>query len=360
MIGTVSLWAKFEDQLSQLKEIENLTAILILGEMEFYYDQIAGSRPWLETVVNYAEQKKVPVYFTTGLSSKDCDLLDSNDPLKNKIKVVYWPTFWFSFAFLRMHTEYTKPDNDKMGLFVETNTRYDKYKHTFLSMNYQPHRHRCLLMDNLAKYNLIKLNKISWRKKSAWKFKHWKQELLIIDQPNAEEAAIGLRREKMPDSYKDCFMQIVTESEAETTHTISMSTAIPLFLCKPFLVLGMPNYMKYLEEFGFVRYDEIFDYSYDAIENLEDRSEALALEIQRIESKKHLFTHMYSQIYPKLEYNRKRAMQLALDESLYPDIWKQVAAQDYIPNWFNRELYPTFFKSTMRKLYEKYRFEKKI
>lgn len=360
MIGTISLWAKFEDQLTQIKEIENLSAILILGEMEFYYHTIGGSQTWLMEVIKYAELKKVPVYFTTGLSFKDSNLIESSSPFYNKFKVLYWPTYWLTYAFFRMHTDYTKPFNDELGLYIEQNTKYDKFKHTFLSMNYQPHKHRCLLMDSLAKHDLIKQNKISWRKKSLWKFDHWNQEILIIDQPDAENVSIGLRREKMPDSYKDCFMQIVTESEGETTHTISMSTAVPLFLCKPFLVLGKHNYMEYLEQFGFIRYDEIFDYSYDKIENLQDRVEALVVEIDRIHTKKHMFGHMYSQIYDKLVYNRKRAMQLATDESLYPDIWKKVATQDYIPNWFNRELYPTFMKSSMKKLYEKYRSEKKL
>jgi hypothetical protein len=360
MIGTISCWANFEDQFNQIKQIENLSGVLILGEMEFYYDQISGSREALNFVVDYAESKRVPVYFTTGLSHKDNKFLDSN-PLRDKIKVLYWPTYWFSSAFLRMHTDYTKPYNDELGLYIENNTDYNnKFTHTFLSMNYQPHIHRCLLMDSLAKHNLIKNNKISWRKKSRWTFKHWKQEMLIIDQPDAENIPIGLKREKMPDSYKECFVQIVTESESQTTHTVSMSTAVPLFLCKPFLVLGKQNYMQYLEEFGFVRYDEIFDYSFDKIENLEDRVEALVHEIKRIDAQKNMFKHMYSQIYPKLVYNRKRAMQLATDDKLYPDVWKQVATQDYIPNHFNRELYPAFFMSSMRKLRDKYRSEKKI
>lgn len=355
MIGTVSLWAHFEDQVDQLKEIKDLSAIVILGEMEFYYDKIAISTECLAQVVNYSFQKKVPLYYVTGLSSKDSNCIQPDNQFYKKYEVEYWPTFWFSYSFARMNRDYIKPFNDELEVYVDKETIYKDYKHTFLSMFNMPHIHRCKLIDMFAKHNLINDNKISWRMTSQYIFDYWKENKLIIDQPEAESVPIGLKREQAPACYKDCFMQVVTESDGIDKHTISMSTTVPLFFNKPFLTLGKHNYMEYLESFGFVRYDEIFDYSFDKIEDVGERAEALALEIKRIDSQRKNWNKMYNQIYDKLMYNKKKAISIAIDYSKFPDMWMKVAKQDYFPEQRNGELYPIFFLAYIKKLHEKYK-----
>lgn len=353
MIGSVSIWISHEEQFREIQKLENLTCIVILGEVEFHYDALLRNKQILIDICDFADSKGIPVYFITGLSNLDSNLLLPDDPLLNRFNLIYWPTYWFSYTFNYLNIEKNIEYNMGNGFDIQNILPYKEYNHTFLSLNNQPHTHRCMLMDMFEKYNLFENNKVSFRKHTDYNFQHWKFKILGLDQ-DPQLTDQPLNRERLPACYNDCFMQVVAESEYNHKYTLSGSTCLPLLLGKPFLSLGRKNYMPFLEKFGFKRYDEIFNYEFDAIENVFQRTESLAIEVNRIQNCKKDWKQMYERIYPKLVYNRNLAIELALNVKNFPNIWLKIAEQDFIPDHCVA-VYPRLLLKNLNNLYDKFK-----
>lgn len=352
MIATISIWLNHEDQFEEIKKLGNLTSIVILGEVEFHYNALQQNKQIVIDICDFADNKGIPVYFITGLSNIDSNLLLPDDPLLNRFHIIYWPTFWLSYTFKFLNIETNRLHNLNVDIDIEKLSPYRDYSYTFLSLNNQPHVHRCALMDMFEKYNLFETNKVSFRKHTEFNFKYWKQKILMVDQEDI--SSVLFNREQLPACYNYCFMQVVTESDFCDKYTLSGSTALPLLLGKPFLTLGRVKYMEFLERFGFKRYDEIFNYQYDNLEDVYDRTEALTIELNRIQSLKKDWKTMFKKIYPKLVYNRQRAITLATDVKNFPRIWLNIAKQDYIPKYYS-SVYPKTLLQDLTELYDKFK-----
>ena len=53
-------------------------------------------------------------------------------------------------------------------------------------------------------------------------------------------------------------------------------------MTQPFIIMGRPYLLKYLRDKGFDTFDDVFDNSYDEIENDWDRFQTIMKEIKRI------------------------------------------------------------------------------
>jgi len=360
MIGYIPIWGKPKVHFEQIKRRNNSERIVILGETEFHYNSILSEKQLLIDICDYADSKNIPVYFITGLSRKNSNLIPEDDILYNRFTVLYWPTYWFSYSLLLFNRFDTKEHNSSNGLDIELITPYRDYEHTFVCMNNQPHIHRIALMDMFAKYDLIDTNKISFRKVTDATFYYWQNpKSLFLDQESNE--GIIFTRENLPNCYNNCFMHVAGESDGQTLYTLSGSTVIPLLFNKPFLNLGPQYFMKHLEDLGFLKYNEIFDYSYDSISNMEERAEVFASEIKRIEGLKNQWKQMYFKIYPKLVHNRKLALKYAFDISHFPPIYMQLSQQEFIPDdeipypYFH---YPSVFMGNLNNIHDKFQQQK--
>lgn len=79
---------------------------------------------------------------------------------------------------------------------------------------------------------------------------------------------------------------VETEAELEEYH-VTEKTLKCLILGHPFVVIGTPNYLKFLHNLGFTTYNNLFDESYDSIYNLSSRMAAV------IELTKHLCSQTF-------------------------------------------------------------------
>lgn len=357
MIGYIPIWGRPRAHFDQIKRRDNANRIVILGETEFHYHSLLSDKELLIEICDYADSKKIPVYFITGLSRKNSNCISEDDVLYNRFTVFYWPTYWFAYSLLLCTRADTKEHNDSNGLYVELITPYKDYRHTFISMNNQPHVHRIAMMDMFAKYNLIDSNKISFRRTKDAIFYYWENSRpLFLDQESGPE--VTFFRENLPSCYNDCFMHVAGESDAQHLYTISGSTVLPLLFNKPFLNLGPQYFMKHLESFGFLRYDDIFDYSFDSISNMEERAEVLVSELKRIEGLRNQWKDMYFKIYPKLIYNRNLALKYAFDISTFPPVFMQLSQQEFVPDdeipwpYFH---YPSLFMGHLNDINDKFK-----
>jgi hypothetical protein len=225
--------------------------------------------------------------------------------------IEYWPTFWINWSY-----ENLKWTNE----FKNYNLDINNFKYPFICLNNRSHLHRCALIDELAKENLIDKGVVTWVKhlneNPGYPYKHFDNRQILLD----DDFVTKLDSFLIPKEYNQSFFHIVSEA-THITDFISEKTVIPIYMKKPFVVLSAPGFHKRLESFGFKLYDEFIDYSFDEVEDLHKRTE---LFVKNIHSLVNLnLTEAYKLLLPKLEYNYNRAMEIKKDKSLIPDIIKE-------------------------------------
>lgn len=184
-------------------------------------------------------------------------------------------------------------------------------------------------MDLLAKHQLIDVGAIGWRDINhacndirhtfsegmtdsvylGYQYQYWKPKRLILDM----ELNTLFNQETMPLEFNQSFMQLVTESDTDYTF-FTEKTATPILLNKPFLVAANQGFHARLREFGFVDYDELFDYSFDDEPHMATRYEKLIENVKRYSSHdKYQLKKLHDSIFDKLVYNKNQAMKLIND-----------------------------------------------
>ena len=86
----------------------------------------------------------------------------------------------------------------------------------------------------------------------------------------------------VPKEYFESLIDIVSESYVEFSTHFSEKTYKPLILRKVFLTYAGPYYYETLTEFGFETYDELFDYSFDKVENKNKRLDMFLNQLEKI------------------------------------------------------------------------------
>lgn len=279
-----------------------------------------------ERLLDVAYKHNIPVTIVTPYLESMPPLLDFTREKYKRINMIHVPTFWFK----RTYDMWTlSPGNVSMNLaknvdmtdmyFGENNNNFN---YAYICTNNISKHHRCLVMDLLAKYNLIERGAISWRdiihafdedrhlypdltdsQRGNYPFKYWTPKRMFLDYDLSD-----FHQETVPEQFKESFMQLVTESDDEVSF-FSEKTATPILLNKPFIVAGGQYHHRELNKLGFVNYNELFDYSFDVEPDIEVRYELIVENVKRISllSRQEL-SRIYKQIFPKLLHNKQTAM----------------------------------------------------
>jgi hypothetical protein len=228
-------------------------------------------------------------------------------------EVSWWDTYWIGKTLgVLCHSS----KGQKLSIDPYQNV---DYKYHFISMNNRPHSHRCLLIDLLAKSNLLEHGAISMHGTPdpvVYTYRYFDGRPLILEPEFAEDK----NQYRIVDQYYESFAQLISESSGNTIF-LSEKTAIPLLLGKPFLVASQMHYHKFLKNLGFELYEELFDYSFDDEPDEEKRYEMLLENFKKLVKidKQNLYI-LQMQIANKVAFNKKHARALAYDKSLYPKI----------------------------------------
>jgi hypothetical protein len=226
-----------------------------------------------------------------------------------------WGTYWCTHTNYQLKKENTKIEKTDIDI-------------PFISLNNQPHQHRCQLLDNLSKEGLLKKSAVTWHYPDVeYDWKHWSPKHLFL-----KDNFVNSRNsyKKLPSQFSRSFVNIVAESTADVPF-VTEKTWVPIFLGKPFLVLGAAGIHQYLESLGIDLYTEVFDYSFDNYPNIEDRIQGIVENLKRV--KKQNLNQLTETLSKKLDYNKYIATKISKDDSLIPDIVKN--HYEYMKN--NRE-----------------------
>lgn len=197
------------------------------------------------------------------------------------VRVIDWPNFYFTFTYYKWQTPQAKKINATTGYSFSSNFDMSQYSCTvpYAFLNRKARLHRAMVMDLLAKNNLLDTGLVSWLQPdtlSEYKFEYWQEEKMVLDQEDHEFV-----QETVPQAYSKAFVQLVAETEYDRLF-ITEKTIVPLMLFKPFLVVSCPGFHQHLQRMGFKLYDELFDYGFDSEPDHEIRFTKIVENIQRV------------------------------------------------------------------------------
>lgn len=115
---------------------------------------------------------------------------------------------------------------------------------------------------------------------------------------------------------EDSYFSVVTESGYEGTLLYGTEKSSKALLqLQPFILISTTGHLRDLQDMGFETFPELFDESYDEIEDNFERLEFICNEIERVCSMDIDELHeIYVRIFPKLLKNRKRFFSYNLKE----------------------------------------------
>lgn len=232
--------------------------------------------------------------------SRFCEIISELDIPKEQILVyhgnhrsdefkdcpfTYIPTNVFPFWIERFQTPHVVKANNIEKLFL-------LYNRVLRS-------HRMLLMSRLQQYDLLSKSIYSFGDCNYGELSYHNSllgntlthdelvELLIIagtSPDNRASRTLNPAGDINHEHYEKTFMSVVTETLPDTLF-FSEKIYKPLLAGHPFVVLGPVGSLAYLKELGFKTFDNWWDESYDTMENISDRTEAIINILTRLSLK---------------------------------------------------------------------------
>jgi hypothetical protein len=244
-------------------EFFNNSIEIVKGNLDrefFILDVTEPIFPYIKNIENFLKLTKVynkPVTIITGQNSPTMiDLYKSFGA-----EVVLIP--FFSFLIYDSHT-FESP-------YIKENTLEKRY----VTLNRTYKKIRELLFTYLKNNDLLKLGEYSF--------------LFLNEKSFVETNKIANNSESIPsifDKYhfnKNCFLNIVVESVNEDyffyndkkiiTNFVSEKTQKTLATGLPFLIVGEPNFLNSIKDYGIKTFSNYWDETYDLEEKMENRAE---------------------------------------------------------------------------------------
>lgn len=216
---------------------------------------------------------------------------------QENFKILNWPTYFIH------------------RVNYDTNNFLKEFNYLFSNLNYIPHHHRCVLMDELYNVNLFNVGKISWNlideNYSQYDFKYWKQELIEIDN------FIKNKKNFTNTFYEtdDSLISIVTESTTRDMF-FTEKTFKPIISERPFIVLGYKGQNLELKKYGFELFDEIFNYEFDLSDDVVYRAKGIVQNLQNLKNEN--YNLLYNKVSEKLRHNKEVALNILENDLFIP------------------------------------------
>lgn len=245
---------------------------------------------------------KPAVQISNSCYAEDLDGIDVLTEISEYADIVCWPEFFMFFSPAHFLNTMEKSGNKwPLSLFRDNRN----IKQLFTMFNGVPHIHRCEMMDQLAKNDLLADNFVTWREiNHSYRFNYWTQE--IIDDPRAQYLPDGNLNQfcNRNPSYYRTLLDVVPESNA-VIRVWTEKTVRPIVNFRPFLIHGAPGANLKLKELGFEIFEELFDYSFENIGLDQHRASIIAQQLSDLQKKygPDGYNDLYDQLKPKLIHN---------------------------------------------------------
>jgi hypothetical protein len=183
---------------------------------------------------------------------------------------------------------------------------------------------RAFLIDRLHKTGSIENTYYSWLLRKDFDpevIKDWDDKIKFFDWRNPKildvelsQLISGISQDKVDnDLYfnKTIFELAVETCPGEYELMYTEKTWKPLLMGKVFFILGSHEYYKNLRDMGFELYDEIFDYSFDSIVDLNERLDMFHKTLEKVLTTDiNIILDKVRSIKEKILYNKNLALSI--------------------------------------------------
>jgi hypothetical protein len=240
-------------------------------------------------------------------------------------------TYGYLFNFIYYFFDWRPGEHDKTTLQIFPNMRLVAQRANaemfYTCFNHRNRLHRSKVVDLLAKNNLLNRGKITYHHpqnhdESDINYYKWQwhdgsplllsQEALF--QPYASYNATPVSTPPTVQHFG--FMDLVTETCPDLLF-VTEKTFKSIFLFKPFLVVGGKDFHTHLtEKFGLELYTEIFDYSFDSANTIDERINGVIDNVVRISQMNDAQLHKaYRLVLEKLVHNKQKLLEIFFDRN---------------------------------------------
>jgi len=270
---------------------------------------------------------KIKGYIISGATNIDSFTFDHK---------LYLSSFEFLFVPLRF-LEYTVNAFDGLGMDPGLDTNLTLPRQLFYSQVNRSHPFRAKMVDNLVKYDLNRegVGKFTWNQLSSeyWDpynpgFKYWKEERILADDDFESDRSKFSPYKRPEELYFESLWDLVQESSDDTIF-ITEKTIKAILWQKPFIVYGAKGFHRALESLGFKLFDELIDYTFDDVEDMDIKSELIA---------KELFKLQHIPLDKQLEIVASKAKHNKIIMLNYYGT-KYSSCIDFLKNYFNESLH---------------------
>lgn len=189
------------------------------------------------------------------------------NPIDN-FEVLFWPTSLLHYTYYGFEKFYGDPLK-----IHKPNKNIDSL---YLNLNGKDRNHRCMFMDYLCKFDLIKDGINTWKKENTpWNFKCWEPKKMSIDEYHEQKYIHQVHTKNLLNVNN--LVDIITETMPIMRHSnkeylfYTEKTYRSILFGKPFLILGSRNQNKKLAGYGFKLFNSIFDYDFDSEDSIKHR-----------------------------------------------------------------------------------------
>lgn len=272
--------------------------------------------------------------FSLQFLSEITDILD-----KNNIKIEMWLGNWDTDYINQLnliHKNIKCINWNKLIMYLSYNiyktatVDQKSFSKLFLNLNNKQRYHRCCLIDELSKYNLLSDGHVSWLKtndsdtSSYYNFKYFDNQKRVIDTDQILSNHPIITNKIYEDSFINVFGEY-TEFEKNVID-ISEKTWTSILYQKVFLAVAAKGYYKRLSELGFKLYDEIFNYDFDLLDSVEDRTQGV---VKNLLAAKHLdYDKEYLNLKDKIMYNKQHLLKMLNEHDELLNQWYSYPVQD--------------------------------
>lgn len=247
------------------------------------------------------------VHLVVTFCSYPGDYYEEKTKYFNSIELVHWSTYWVHWTLM-------------CSSQLNFDITYKEFKYPYICLNNKNHAHRCAVMDQLTRNDLLDKGIVTWhrfphQRKSdhKYKFKYYDDSLRFL----SDDFITKLDSFLIPPEYHESFLHVI--GEATTTVTcISEKTWLPILYKKPWIIMSNQYFHQKLVDLGFELYDEIIDYSFDSEPDMDKRAMAIADNVKRISEQN--VNELYQLIKPKAERNYSNFMRILKSGKYVPPV----------------------------------------
>lgn len=184
-------------------------------------------------------------------------------------------------------------------------------KKLFTSLNSKARYNRCMFIDYMSQFDMIDNNYVSWNmtlledeaNNLTYNFKYWLPERLLLETTWQDTILTNPSQSVQntpPMQFSDSLFSFISETVTDEI-MVTEKTWMAIYHQRPFLTFATSGYYRFLQTLGIELYDEVFDYSFDSIQDWEQRCIAVMEQMKKLENED--LQHLYTILRPKILRN---------------------------------------------------------